>query len=456
MPRRAEVAVTLAAAACALAATTIGRRADAKVTWQGTGLATAGWTDNILNAPDQTTVGAAPRESDVFFQLAPGALMTQAAPRILERLGYVFTADLFARHSEANSYTNALTWFADVATSPTTRLTLSLDTTQGRLSTFALNQSSADATVGVLTQNNSTNYFKQGATQGLVATPLPEWRFAESLAFGAFIPIDRGRMPDGYTLTAELGADRTFRTNAFGLVLRESFIDFVQPRDPLTDVPLDFDSQQLLTTALARWRRDWSASWNTVAELGVISVVAFSANPAIGTTTAWQPSALASLRWARLVGSVELHYAHTATPNVLVGTTVAVDEVALQGIVPYPKFNMVFSATAGYQHAHILPLVPTIPESSADLAVADVTVAWQPIPELRVFARYSLFDQFGNVPTAMTPLPLLPDLTRSVLMIGATVLYPVVATVRAPTGAGSRVDETDQPEFPEPHAAEPQ
>src|SRR6185312_15247261 len=266
MPRRAEVAVTLAAAACALAATTIGRRADAKVTWQGTGLATAGWTDNILNAPDQTTVGAAPRESDVFFQLAPGALMTQAAPRILERLGYVFTADLFARHSEANSYTNALTWFADVATSPTTRLTLSLDTTQGRLSTFALNQSSADATVGVLTQNNSTNYFKQGATQGLVATPLPEWRFAESLAFGAFIPIDRGRMPDGYTLTAELGADRTFRTNAFGLVLRESFIDFVQPRDPLTDVPLDFDSQQLLTTALARWRRDWSASWNTVAE----------------------------------------------------------------------------------------------------------------------------------------------------------------------------------------------
>lgn len=455
MPRRARFAVTLAAAACALAATAMGARADAKVTIQGTGLVTAAWTDNVLNAPDQTTVGTSPRQSDVFFQLSPGALLTQQTPRIIERLAYTFTADLFARHSEADSFSNALGWTAQLATSPTTRLSLSLDSVQGRISTFALNQGSADATVAVVSQNNSTNYFSQSVGQGLVATPLASWQFSESVAFRAFVPIDRGKMPDSYSVSGDLGVDRTFRTNAFGLVLREGFVDFVEPRDPVTDVPIDFDSRQLLTTALARWRRDWSASWNTVAELGAISVVAFSANPAVGKQSAWQPTALASVRWARLFGSAELHYAHTAAPNPLVGTTLAMDEVALQGIVPYLRFNMIFSATAGYQHVRLLPLDPTIPEESANLAVVDLTIGWQPIPEVRVFARYSLFDQFGQAPTATVPAPLLPDLTRSVVMIGASVLYPAVATVRAPRGGGSRVDESDQPEFPEPHAAEP-
>ena len=450
MPRRARLAVTLAATACALGATTLGSRAAAKVTIQGTGLVTAGWTDNILNVPDQAT-----RESDVFFQLAPGALLTQQAPRILQRLAYTFTADLFARHSEANSYSDRLAWSADVAASPTTRLTLALESVQGRVSTFALDQASSDATVGAMGQNNSTNYFSQTVAQGLVATPLPEWRFSESIAFGAFVPIDRGQMADNYSLTGELGADRTFRTNAFGLVLREGFVDFVQPRDPMTDVSIGFDSRQLLTTALARWRRDWSASWNTVAELGVVSVVAFSADPTVGMRSAWQPSALAALRWSRLLGTAELHYAHTIAPNPLIGTTLATDEVALQGIVPYPKLNMIFSATAAYQHVQLLPLAPMIADESANLAVIDATIAWSPIPEVRVFARYSLFDQFGQAPTTALPVPLLPDLTRSVVMLGATVLYPAVAMVRAPKGAGSRVDETDQTDFPEPHAAEP-
>ena len=40
----------------------------------------------------------------------PGAVLAQEAPRFMQRLAYTFTADLFARHSEANSYSNALDW----------------------------------------------------------------------------------------------------------------------------------------------------------------------------------------------------------------------------------------------------------------------------------------------------------------------------------------------------------
>ncbi|MCU1279250.1 MAG: hypothetical protein JWM53_2796 [bacterium] len=452
---RAPAAISLAAAALVLLAPPVGsRRALAKVTVQGTGTATAGWSDNILSAPDQPTVGVAPRESDVLFQLIPGAVLSQAAPRLTERLAYVFTADLFARHSEANSYSNQLDWLATLLTSATTRLSLGLQSQQGRISTFAINQPSSAATITVLAQNNGTNYFSQRLTQSFEATPTPSWRVGQGADVSAFVPIDRGKLADTYSVAANVGVDRTFRFDALGLALRANFVYFAQPRDPMTDVPLGFDSRQVLTTLVARWRRDWSKSWSTEADLGVVSIVGVSADPAATTLTAWEPSALAAVRWFDDLGTAELHYAHSATPNTLAGNTLAADEVALQAGVPLLRAKLFLGATVAYQHARILPLAPGVIAESADLVIADVTVAWQPLPELRLFARYALFDQFGTPPMNGVR-PILPDLTRNVVLIGADVIYPALAAVRAPMRGTSRVDESDQQAASAPRAEQP-
>src|SRR5262249_36253477 len=115
--------------------------------------------------------------------------------------------------------------------------------------------------------------------------------------------------------------------------------------------------------------------------------------------------------------------------------------------------KLFIGATVAYQHTRLLPLTPMVTAETADLVVADATIGWQPIPEVRVFARYSLFDQFGSVVVGGPP-PLLPDLTCNVVMVGATVIYPaLLGTVRAPTAGASRVDEMDQQAFPAPHAA---
>ncbi len=450
MSRRAPVRATLAIPLMlVMPAIALG-----KVTIQGTGTVTAGYTDNVLSAPDQPTPGSAPREGDALFQLIPGLVVASVAPRFMERLEYAFTADLFARHSEADSYSNRLDWSGAFLTSATTRLTLTLDSQQGRVSTFIINQPSTGTTVGVLSQNNDTNFFSQSVVEGFDATPVANWHVLQGVSFRAFVPIERGKLPDSYNVTASLGAERYFLKDAVGLVLSANFVQYIQPRDPTTDVSLGFDDKQVLTSLVARWRRDWSRSWNTEADLGVISLVGASADPAASTETAWQPNALAAVRWVRDIGSAELHYLHTATPNSLAGNTFSTDEVALLAGVPLFRGKVVVGATVAYQHAKVVALTPGVPEASADLALVDVTIGYQALSWLRVFVRYSLYDQFGTPPLNGVPSAL-PDLTRNLVMAGANVIYPAVAAVRAPLRGASRVDEADQEAFPEPHAAPP-
>jgi len=428
----------------------VATRASAKVTIQGTGTVTGGWSDNILNAPDEKTAAGAARESDFFFQLVPGAVLSSASPRFLQRLAYTFTADLFVHHTEANSYSNTLEWAGDVALSKTTNIIFTLQSQQGRLSTFNLNQPSAGAGVAVLPQNANINFFSQSAGDSLDWTPTAQWRISQTLLFRAFIPTDRGVQPDAYDLGAELAADRLFRLDSLGLVLRPAFIEYVPPRDPTTDVAVGFNELQVLTTLLARWRRDWSPFWATEAALGVVAGVGHSGDPTTVHQWSWQPSALAALRYTREIAVAEVRYAHDVTPNPLVGSTFSTDEASFQAGLPIVRAKMYLGATAAYQFARLLPLVTGTPSASAHVVLVDFTVGWQPRPEVSLFARYSFYDQFGSPPVMDVPA-ILPDLTRHTVLVGVSVIYPAVAAARVPSHLGSRVDRSDQPSFPEAH-----
>ncbi|HWE27586.1 MAG TPA: hypothetical protein VHB97_06255, partial [Polyangia bacterium] len=336
----------------------------------------------------------------------------------------------------------------------TAALILTVTSIEGKLSTFTINQASSGAAIGVLPTNSNTNYFSQTVTEHVTAQLHDAWRVSQSLRFGAFVPFDQSKLADTYQVAGELGFDRIFRVDALGLVARAELADFVQPRDPTTDVPLGFDQRQVLLSLVGRWRRDWSPSWSTEAALGGVAVVGSTADPTATTQTAWRPSALAALRWSRDVGSAVLRYSHEVSPNALAGRTFDTDGVALQAAFPVVRAKMYFGATVGYQHAQNLSLVAGGQEASAEVVLVDGTVGWTPIPELNVFARYALFDQFGS-PPVMNMAALLGDITRHTVMLGLTVIYPAAPTALVATGPGTRVDRTDQPDFPEVHATEP-
>ncbi|HEX8950438.1 MAG TPA: hypothetical protein VF945_01265 [Polyangia bacterium] len=453
-PARATLALPhtlVLVATVALVLVAGGAPARAKVTLQATTAAAVGWTDNVLNAPDELIPMGPARESDFFFQLVPGAVLSSASPRLLQRLAYNFTADLFVHHSEANSYSNSLEWAGDVATSKTTNLLLTAQTQQGRISTFNLNQQSSGTTIAVLPQNANINFFSQNVTESLDWTPTGKWRVSQLALFRAFIPTDRGVQPDVYEAQGDLAFDRLFRLDSLGMLLRESFIDYEPPRDPMTDVPVGFSQKQVLTTLLGRWRRDWSPSWSSEAALGAVNAVGVSNDPMAPNQTAWEPSALAAIRYARELAIGELRYAHDVTPNPLAGSTFSTDEAALQAGLPIVRAKMFLGATAAYQFARQLPLLAGVQRATAHVALVDFTIGWQPRPEVGVFARYSLYDQFGAKPVGTVPATL-PDLTRNTVLVGVNVIYPAVAAARVPSRLGTRVDRSDQPGFPEMHA----
>jgi hypothetical protein len=68
-----------------------------------------------------------------------------------------------------------------------------------------------------------------------------------------------------------------------------------------------------------------------------------------------------------------------------------------------------------------------------------------------LFARYSLFDQFGQ-PSTAAMLALVPDLTRNIVLVGVNVVYPAQAAARVPRRQSGRVDRSDAgfPEAPQP------
>jgi hypothetical protein len=451
-PARAPLVLRLTIA-CTLAALLPPATARAKVSLQGGGTASAAWTDNILNAPNEQIPGGAPRESDFFFQLGPKLILSAASPQLLQRLSYTFTTDLFVHHSEANSYSNQLDWTANLTPTPRSLMLLSLASTEGKVSTFTFDHPSADVGVGVQPQNSNTDFFNQRALEHLEHSLTGFWRLSQSLRLSFFVPLERGRLPDSYEVYGDLGVERLFKLDALGLVARVDFVEFVQPRNPVTNVAAPNQSQ-VLTGLVARWRRDWSRSWSTEAALGVVGVVAASDDPNQPTGSAWRPSALAALRWTRDIGSAELRYTHDATPNALTGNTFDSDSVTLQGGVAVVPAKMFFGATVGYSHSRLLALSSTAAGQTANVVVTDVTVGWQPLPILGVFARYSLLDQFGYPPMGDVPA-LLPNIKRNTVMLGINVLYPERTAAPVATRASTRVDQNDQPMFPEVHAPEP-
>jgi hypothetical protein len=456
MSRRAPARGPLLAVALAVIAATTSR-AQAKTTLQALGTAAAGWTDNVLNAPDEPVPGQRGRESDFFFQLGPGAALTTSSPRFIQRLGYTFTADLFVEHPDGNSYGNALDWAAYADTTQSTELLLVARSQQGRLSTFNLQLPSAAGQAAVLPNNTAVNFFSQFVAETFTWNLTPKWRSWETGSFRLFIPIDRGKLADTYDASGELGAERVFDVDALGLLARSEYIIY-KGLPGVMNMPAAPDQEQIINTLMARWRRDWSVFWSTEAALGVVEAEPLHV---ARSTRLWQPTGLAALRYTRDLASAELRYTHEVLANALAGNSFLYDEVSLQGALPLPaKSHLFIGATATYQHARALDTSGGLTDTYAHVALVDFTINWQPIPELGVFARYSLFDQLAhNQPPPIDPMApqvtALPDMLRNTVLVGINVVYPAVAAARVPTRSGTRVDRSDQPAIPEYHAPTP-
>ncbi len=443
-------------AAAAIALVTAGGAARAqKLVLQGSVLADAGWTDNVLSVPANPPPGTAGPQQDGFAEIRPSLIFTANHPRVITRLAYTFDANLYFSHSEADSYSNRLDWTGFFLTSKTTELLTTLSVQEGRLNTFNFSTASATTPIQVTPAGGTT--FVGASFQELFNWDITsKWRFSQSLGFNSYFPLVPRTSPDTYDLDTHWTADRAFKHDALAGDLRLDYSLYTQVRGPVLnadgstnpDGVVTAQESQLILAPVGKWRHDYGHFWNSELDAGLIVVfpITQTGSPQL------QPAAYAAIRYLHLYAQAELSYAHTVQPNAITAQTFALDQVALRGAIPFGlKSHVSLATSVGYQHGRILDFAGSGTLATVDLVLVDATVTWQPRPEVAVFARYQFFDQLGNASDAVPE----PTFARNTVMVGLIGTYPGAPAAVVPTRAALRVDRSDAVGIGEPHSEAP-
>jgi hypothetical protein len=444
--------------AIAALALLINGSALAKSSLQGQLTLSGGWTDNILSTP-YTSNGGIPLtvrpESGWFGEVRPSLIFTTGDPRAVQRLAYTFDALLYAEHTEADSWSHRLEWQGFFLPSRTSEMILTAVANQGRLNGLLLSQVAMPGVAAPLTiPSTSTDFYSVFLGEAANTDVTAHWRVTQTLSFNTYQPYEGSAVTaPTYDLNLGLGADYSFRRDAFGFNVVADYIHFdsTGPTSPSRE-------QSTLPVTL-RWRHDFGHWWALDLSVGETTAVVHSFDT---TSNTWvtnhdtQPTGALALRCTYRYAGCEFNYSHTVQINVLAGGGVfSVDNFGLRGGVPFGEASHVaLSLGFNYAHARQIALDTGGVVSNLDTITADATLFWTPRAEVSIFARYQLVDQYGH---AEDFLPL-PSVMRNTVTVGITGLYPGEAAVVVPTQSALRVDRADFEGIPEPHSqpVEPQ
>jgi hypothetical protein len=427
--------------------------AHAKYAFQGMLTLTGGWTSNATGA---ATAPGQPEAADFFGVISPSIVFTSGVARAVNRVSYNFSAQLYVSHPELASYANRVDWAGFFTPSPNTQLLLGVTGTQSQLNTVnALTTTDSSQTPIQVTTVGTEQYFGVSASEMLLWGFARVARLYQSAGFAAFIPQARG-LGDTYHASGALGLERAFRRDGFAGELRLDYTYFAAQRGPTLnpDGSVNPDGevvparQHLTSNLLFRWRRDFGNFWNTELAAGVVMVM--RANDGGGQI--WQPMGLAAVRYLHPRGSVDLSYSHAVAPNALVQQTYASDTVTLRGSVPLGVKSRVFvSAGGGYSHGVVINSESGQTGSAVDLFLADATLNWAPLSGLSLFTRYQYSSQLPDAGQS----PPIPSISRHLVMVGVSGIYPTQAAAVVPSRLALRVDGSDNPGIPDPHSPAP-
>ena len=204
--------------------------ADPKVQFVGEGA--LGYTDNIQSSPSEPVPGIAPKEAGAFAILRPGAVLALTTPRIMHRLSYSFTYNLFFVASQTNNTANRLEYLGFYDLSPFTTLLLGGGLTESNPDTAT--------TLGGTALLPGSTAFVAGTGDALLTHELaPEWRTWLGASALAQAPLFDTVAPRTTEVGARTGIERAWQEDALGLeargtytVITDGFLaDGRQPRD---------------------------------------------------------------------------------------------------------------------------------------------------------------------------------------------------------------------------------
>jgi hypothetical protein len=421
-PLRVATATLLAAAGVSAPA-----RAQSHLDWRAAFTTTGAYTRTISDSPDPT----AQTFSGPLLAFGPSLVALLDTPRTESTLTYAFALSIpFAvgptAQSTPVSYSNRLTYAGHYALSEVTSATL------GGIFIFsplnAVDPTSDPTATPIQAVPNDVAYLLSVSVNEGIQRQLSETTsFAQVGSFMYADPIDPiNTPPSTYTATNGFTLTRSFWKDTIGGTLSTQANFFTAGQS--SSLPLTPATSAYINTLTANYSHAFSEAFSGALTAGVSQTL----SPGATTFMVIEPTGTLSLNYAFNLATAGLSYAHSAMPNVTIGTVSLVDMVSLRFAIPIGVTGLATVGTAGYTHSEPLPGA-TVTAAAADAGLAttnvfvgDVGLTYTPrrVETLTFGVRGQITRQFSSGQYSGDATALVNDLTRYTISLNVTYSYP--------------------------------
>lgn len=406
--------------------------------------AQASWTDNIFSVPDS---GAAlPRESDIYYQFRPGALVSYETPRTVHQLSYEIDASLYQEHDEAQGLQHIAGWRGFFLTSPRSELGLQAQFSTGSLTSLS---TATPASQPMQPQaSGGSDYVSIDVGENLSFTPTQELRLTQAVRGRSFSTTDAlATETTGIEVGVSGGADRGWKYSAVALQLGTSFVRLERETavPPVTD--------QLNLNAVMSWRRDFGPRWTALFDGGVTAIVPLGdgeivVQPTVGAQAGYAPN------W----GSAGLSIRRSVAPNLYLARNTITDSAMIHAWLPLPWLTddpllpkLTVQLGAGAQRTQLIDTSDGTILSGFDVITGDVAVGYTP----RAGVTFGLRAQHLRQLAADSAVLELLSYDRTTVMITISGRWPDRLAAEVPQRSSLRVDRSNNTPVGEESAPAP-
>lgn len=401
--------------------------------WQAGMSAQVGVTDNVAQTPDpaEGDTNAVSPEADGLAVLSPSFALVFETASASHTLAYGFGATLYFTHSEANAYSNGLSYTSRYSLSPTVDLALGLGAAYTQTNAFNL-LGGANATAVGLQPANPVEVISVTAAQGVEVALTDVWSMNQTVSGTALFQLDNTTR--NYLIGATVGATREFVVDTLGMGVGADLL--LQPANDATA-----GNQQLILRAFGSWTHALSDQWSTTLTAG--GVMATQVGQAIDaggvpipSSPVVQPYGRASIDFQDDFGNAGFSVEHNVAPNVLTGSAQLTDTATLRAGLPLGDSGFLLAATGAAGTARVLEIDGSFGEDVVLVFVADAGIGYvvPALPELSFDLRYQFTKQMP-ADGAIAADAEVQQITRNTALLGATIVWPPAGDGAAAAGA---------------------
>lgn len=382
--------------------------------------ASIGVTDNVANtATPEADAGpdVVRPQADGFGSIAPSVRLQLETPSTTQTLSYAFGYTFNLINSDANNYSNGLSYGLRTPVSEVTEMSFSL---AGSQATSAALQLLAPAAAGQPLPNTGSNNIMLSGGGGLgFSTELSETvSFTQALS-GSYV----------YTLVPD-GADSSTALGSITLGLNKRFLinqlAFEQSNDFQRGRTADLGDVvgQQTFQVLHRGRATWTHQFSEDATSSVGAGVVVGYDPTSDLPAVAHPVGTLAFNYSLPSGSLAIGYTHDATPNILLSQVTLMDAGNVNASFLLPKGFDVSGTVGASVNRAFLGQDGFGPPTGAWLG--DAAVGWVPasVP-MRLELRY----QFSHQQRLYLQDVALPTITRHAGVLNTTFAWPGQPTV---------------------------